>query len=99
MKVALDRGEDACRLLAAHDRDARVRPHPQEARRVGAAAHAVLPGAEGAAEDHGEFRHPGGGHRGDHLGAVLGDAAGLVLLARSEERRVGKEGRVWWWAA
>ena len=38
-------------------RDARVRPHPQEARRVGAAAHAVVAGAEAAADDHRELRH------------------------------------------
>src|SRR5690606_34289298 len=54
-KSALHGGEHACSLLAAHDRNARVRPHPQEARRIGAAAHAVVAGAEGAAEDHGEL--------------------------------------------
>eukprot|EP00965_Chrysotila_dentata_P015953 528130-Pleurochrysis_carterae.AAC.1 len=34
--------EDPRRLLAAHHADARVRPHPHEARAVGAAAHAVV---------------------------------------------------------
>src|SRR6185437_12769974 len=38
--VALHRGEDRGRLLAAHHRDARVGPAPQEARVEGAAAHA-----------------------------------------------------------
>src|SRR3989475_7233835 len=55
--VALDGGQHAGRLLAAHDRDARVGPHPQEARRIGAAAHAVVARAEGAADDDGELRH------------------------------------------
>ena len=44
-------------LLAAHHRDARVRPHPELARRVGAAAHAVVAGAERAADDHRELGH------------------------------------------
>ena len=39
------------RLLAAHHADAAVGPHEQEARLVGAAAHAVVPGAEAAADD------------------------------------------------
>src|SRR5574343_1020487 len=33
--VALDRGQHAGRLFAPHHRDTRIRPHPQEARRVG----------------------------------------------------------------
>src|SRR5215212_357697 len=34
-KIPFDGGEDARRLLATHDGDASVGPHPQEARRVG----------------------------------------------------------------
>src|SRR5687768_18254190 len=37
-------------LLAAHDRDARVRPHPEKARRIRAAAHPVVARAERAAD-------------------------------------------------
>ena len=44
-------------LLAAHHGDARIRPHPQEPRRIGAAAHAVIAGAVGAADHDREFRH------------------------------------------
>src|SRR6185437_13626598 len=55
--VALDRRQHACRLFAAHYRNARVGPHPQEARAVGAPAHRVIAGAETAANHHGEFRH------------------------------------------
>ena len=72
--VALDRGQHAGRLLAAHDADARVRPHPQEARAIGTAAHRVVAGAETAADDDGELRHVRAGDGGDHLRAVLGDA-------------------------
>ncbi len=49
----LDRGQDAGCLLAAHDRDARIGPHEQKARIVGAAAHGVVAGAKGTADDHG----------------------------------------------
>ena len=77
--VAADGGEHAGGLLAAHHGDAAVRPHRQEARRIGAAAHAVIAGAEAAADDDGEFRHAGGGDGRHQLGAVLGDAAGLVF--------------------
>src|SRR5580765_7330209 len=44
--ILLDGGQHRRRLLAAHHRDARVRPHPQQPRLVGAAAHAVVAGAE-----------------------------------------------------
>ena len=78
-------------LLAAHDRDARIRPHPEEARGVGAPAHAVIAGAVAAADDHGVFRHVGGGDRGHHLGAVLGDAARLVFAPDHEAGDVLQE--------
>src|SRR5450830_1391533 len=82
--VALDGGQHGGGLLAAHDGNARVGPHPQEARRVGAAAHAVVAGAEAAADDDGELRHGGRGHGRDHLGAVAGDAFVLVFAAHHE---------------
>ena len=69
----------------------RVRPHPQEARAVGAAAHAVVAGAEAAADDHGELRHLRAGDGRHHLGAVLGDAAGLVFLPDHEAGDVLQE--------
>src|SRR3546814_11413461 len=58
--------------------------HPEEARAVGAPAHAVVAGTEAAAEADGELRHPCAGHRRPQLGAVLGDAAGLVAAAAHE---------------
>src|SRR5690348_824230 len=89
--VAPHRRQHVGRLLAAHHRDARIGPRPQEARRIGAAAHGVIAGAETAADDDREFRHVGAGDRGDHLGAVLGDAAGLVFLADHETGDVLEE--------
>ena len=89
--VAVDRGEHRRRLLAAHDRDARVGPHPEEARRVGPPAHRVVAGAVRAADDDGELGHPRAGDGGDHLGAVLGDAAGLGLAADHEAGDVLQE--------
>jgi hypothetical protein len=56
-----------------------------------AAAHAVVAGAEAAADQHGELGHLGGGDGGDHLGAVLGDAAVLVLAADHEAGDVLQE--------
>ena len=73
--IALHRRQHASRLLAAHHRDARVRPHPEQPRLVGAAAHPVVACAERSADDDGELRHDGVGHGVDHLGAVLRDAA------------------------
>src|SRR5258706_1860602 len=79
--VALHGGEHRGRLLAAHHRDARVGPGPEEARIERAPAHAVVAGAERAAQDHRQLRHSGARHGGHHLGAVLGDAARFVFLA------------------
>src|SRR5690606_17865004 len=64
--------------------DPGVGPHPQEARVVGPAAHAIVAGAEAAADDHGKLRYPGAGHGGDQLGAMLGNAARLVFLTDHE---------------
>src|SRR5438132_14433725 len=44
--LLLDLGQHRGRLLAAHDRDTRVRPHPELARLERAAAHAVVARAE-----------------------------------------------------
>ena len=49
--VALHLRQHVGGLVAAHHGDARVRPHPEEAGREGAAAHAVIAGAEAAADD------------------------------------------------
>src|SRR5258706_7818647 len=89
--VAAHGGEHARGLLAAHHRDARVGPGPQEARVEGAPAHAVVARAERAADDHGELRHLRARDRRHHLGAVLGDAAVLVLLAHHEAGDVLQE--------
>ncbi len=89
--VAVDGGEHAGGLLAAHDADPAVGPGPEEARAKGAAAHAVVAGPERAADQDGELRDLGGGDGGDQLGAVLGDAAGLVLAADHEARDVLQE--------
>src|SRR5580704_18545015 len=86
-----DGGQYARGLVAAHDGDAGVRPHPQESWRVGAAAHRVVARAERAADDHRELRDSRAGDGGDHLGAVLGDAARLVLPADHEAGDVLQE--------
>lgn len=68
---------DGGELLAAHDTDAGVGPHPEEPGAVGAPAHAVVAGAVGAADDDGELGHVGAGDGRDELGAMLGDAVSL----------------------
>src|SRR5215208_4436107 len=89
--VLLHGQEDVRGLCSAHDADAGVRPHPQEARRVGAAAHTVVAGSEGAANDHGELRDAGVRDSHDHLGAVLGNAARLVRFTDHEAGYVLQE--------
>src|SRR5579864_5693105 len=82
--IALDGREDARRLLAAHHRNACIRPLKEQPRRVGAAAHRVVARSVAATDDHGELRHARAGNRGDELGTVLGDAAGLGAAADHE---------------
>src|ERR1700739_156391 len=57
--VAPNLAQNHRRLLPAHDRYARVRPHPEEARAVGAAAHSVIAGSVGAADHDSGFWHGG----------------------------------------
>ena len=52
---------------------------------------AVVAGAERAADHHGELRHGGARDRRHQLGAVLGDAAGLVLAPDHEAGDVLQE--------
>src|SRR5262249_40617698 len=54
-------------------------------------AHAVVPGAERAADHDRELRDLGARHGGDELRAVARDPAGLVLLADHEARDVLQE--------
>src|SRR5215831_19682159 len=69
-RVALDGGEHDRRLLSAHHRDARIRPHPEETRSERTAAHPVVAGAVTPADDDGEFGHLCTGDSGDHLRTV-----------------------------
>src|SRR5256885_7975024 len=83
-----DQREDRRGLLPAHHADARVRPHPELPWLVRAPIHSVVPRTEAASDDHRELRHGAARDRGDHLGSVFGDSAGLVLLADHETRNV-----------
>src|SRR5574343_227476 len=89
--VALDGGQHARGLLPAHHADAGVGPHPEETRRIGAAAHAVVARAKTAADDDGELGHRRSGHGRDHLGAVAGDAFVFVFAADHEAGDVLQE--------
>ena len=68
-------------LLRAHDAHSCVGPHPHEPWPISPPAHAVVPGAVRRAHDHREVRDGAVADRVDHLGAVLDDAALLVLPA------------------
>src|SRR6267378_4017197 len=48
--LAADGGQHRGRLLAAHHRDPRIGPHPQEARRIRPSAHRIVTRAVGAAD-------------------------------------------------
>src|SRR5260370_14020744 len=76
-----DDREHLRRLLATPDGDAVVGPGEDEAGIVGAAAPAVIAGAEARADMQRQLRHACIGHRLDHLRAVLDDAAPLRLGA------------------
>lgn len=89
--LALDLHQHAGSLLGTHHANPRIWPHPQEAWVVCASAHAVVAGAEAAANDHGELWHLGARHGGDQFGTVLGDAAGFVFLAHHEAGDVLQE--------
>src|SRR5260221_4341335 len=89
--IAAHRGEHRGGLLATHHRDARVGPGPDEARAEGAPAHAVVAGAERAAEDHRELAHARARHRRDHLRPVLRDALRLVFAPDHEAGDVLQE--------
>ena len=90
-RVETHRQERLRGLARAHHRDARVRPHQEQARPEGAAAHAVVAGTVGAADHDGELGHLGAGDGHDELGAVLGDPAVLVRLADHEAGDVLQE--------
>src|SRR5579883_2263903 len=75
------RCQHACRLLAAHHRNACIGPHPELAGRIGASAHTIVARAERAADNHREAWYRRVGDRHHHLGAIFGDAAVFVLLA------------------
>ncbi|MNT16741.1 hypothetical protein D3C72_1518570 [compost metagenome] len=86
--VALDGRQHGSGLVAAHDGNARIGPHPHETRGKRAAAHAVVAGAEAAADDDRELRHGSRRDGGHHLGAVAGDALVFVLAAHHEARDI-----------
>lgn len=73
-------GQDVCRLLPPHHRDASVGPHEQEPRRVGPAAHAVVARTVAAADDAGYLRHLRARNGCHELRAVFGDPLVLVTL-------------------
>ena len=71
--LLLHLGEDGGRLLAPHDADAGVGPHPQEPRFIGPAAHGIIAGPVRASYDQGELGHIRIRHGMHQLGSVLGD--------------------------
>ncbi len=89
--VAVDRGQHRRRLFAAHHADPAVGPAEQEARGVGAAAHAVIARAEAAADQHGDLRHGGRGNGRHQLRTMLGDPLGLIFAADHEAADILEE--------
>src|SRR2546427_336266 len=89
--LALDGEQGRRRLLTTHHRDARVRPGEEEPRSVRATAHRVVPRAMRRTDDDGQLRHLRGRDGVHHLGAILRDAAALVLLADHEAGDVLQE--------
>ena len=84
-------GKHAGGLFPAHHANTGIGPHEHEAWIVGAPAHAVIASTEAATGNHGKLGNAGTGHGVDHLGAVFGDAFGLVFLAHHEAGDVLQE--------
>src|SRR4030095_15713937 len=82
--VSLDSGQHARCLFTAHHVDASIRPHPQKARRICAATHAIVTCTEAAADNHRELRHLCACHSGHHLRAMPCDAFVFVLAPDHE---------------
>src|SRR5579862_2670311 len=83
--------QDAGRLLRAHDGNPGIGPRKEEAGTVTPAAHVVVSGPVGGADDHGDLGHRGGRDGLHHLGAVPGDPALFVPLADHESGDVLQE--------
>mmetsp|Transcript_22728 Transcript_22728/g.37564 ORF Transcript_22728/g.37564 Transcript_22728/m.37564 type:complete len:635 (-) Transcript_22728:3304-5208(-) len=79
--VAFHRCQNARRLRAPHDGNARIGPGPQETRGIGAPRHAIVAGPKRSAHQHRDFRHRSRGHRRHHLGPVARDAFVFVFAA------------------
>ena len=82
--VALDGCQHACRLFAAHHRNAAVRPGPQEARRIGPPRHAVVTRTIGSANQHGDLGYIGRRHRRHQFGAMFRNALGFIFAPDHE---------------
>src|SRR5690606_18143761 len=89
--LMLDLHQHAGCLFAAHNRNTCIRPHPQKARIIGAATHAVVAGPETPPNDHRELGNLSTGYGGHQFSAVLGDTARLVFLADHEAGDVLQE--------
>src|SRR5208337_825946 len=70
--------------VSAHDRIFRGGPGEDEAGIIGFAAHGVVPGAERAADDHGDFGNDGVRHCIHHLRSRLDNAAPLGIASHHE---------------
>ena len=82
--ITAHRGQNTGGLLATHDANTGVGPHPQKPRIESAATHAVVARAITAANDEGEFGHLGTGHRRHHLGAMPSNALVFILATHHE---------------
>ena len=89
--LLLDRGQHERSLVATHNRDTRIGPHPHHARAVSSTTHRVIACAERTADDDRELRYRRRRHGVHHLGPVLGNARMLDAFADHEARNVLQE--------
>jgi hypothetical protein len=89
--VLLDRLHDSRQLIRSHDAAAGARPGEHEARLEFTAAHGVVAGAVGGAEDDRDGWDFGAADGGDHLGAFLDDGGVLGFGADHEACYVVQE--------
>ncbi len=71
-------------LLAAHDRNARVRPSEQKTWAICPSTHAVVSRTVRAADNHRDLRHARARNGRHHLGTVFRNPAGLIVSSNHE---------------
>src|SRR5258708_21222069 len=72
-RIASDSGKHRGGLFSAHHRDPRIRPHPEESRRITAPTHAVVACTKRATDHDRKFPNLSGSYAFHHLCTIAAD--------------------------